>query len=79
VQDGDQLVIRREGEIFREIPLDAWGQSMEVNWFEGWKCSALTEHYSIREILWHADALGQAAVAKDEQEVQAELKVVLAL
>ena len=74
VQDGDQLVIRREGEIFREIPLDAWGQSMEVNWFEGWKCSALTEHYSIREILWHADALGQAAVAKDEQEVQAELK-----
>ena len=73
VYDGNELLIRREGEIFRRISLDAWGQSLEVNWFEGWKLSGLTEHVSMHEVLEHADALGQASERKDAATVQAEL------
>ena len=73
VFDGTELLVRREGDVFRRIPLDAWGQSLEVNWFEGWRRSGLTEHYSMREVLERADALGQAAELKDAEQVQAQL------
>jgi adenylate cyclase len=73
VYDGNELLIRRDREIFRRIPLDEWGQSLEVNWFEGWKRSGLTEHYSMHEVLKHADALGQAAEREDSEKIQAEL------
>lgn len=73
VSAGEELLIRRDGDIFRRIPLDVWGQSLEVNWFEGWKRSELSEHYSIREILKRADALGQAAEQNDTLKVEEQL------
>ena len=73
VYDGNELLIRRGDEVFRRIPLDAWGQSLEVNWFEGWKQSDLSEHVSIREVLERANALGQASERGDAERLQAEL------
>ena len=78
VYDGTELLIRRDGDIFRRIPLDTEGQSLEVNWFEGWKRNGwglrgLSEHYSVREVLERADALGQAAERKDAEQVQVQL------
>ncbi len=73
VYNGSELLIRKEDTIFRQIPLDAWGQSLEVNWFEGWKQSDLSEHVSMREVLERADALGQAAERGDAEQLQAEL------
>ena len=70
---GEELLIYREGELFRRIPLDECGQSLEVNWFQGWKRSELTEHYSIREVLKRADALAQAAEQQDTLKLQEQL------
>ncbi|MFQ3243089.1 MAG: adenylate cyclase [Lentimonas sp.] len=73
--DRHELLIRRDGEIFRRIPLDADGQSVEVNWFEGWSTpGGLTEHYSMRDVLERADLLGQAAERKDTEQLRVQLE-----
>lgn len=69
----EELLIHRQGQVFRRIPLDEFGQSLEVNWFQGWRRSAMTEHYSIREVLKRADALGRAAQQQDTQKLQEQL------
>ncbi|MFP4069292.1 MAG: CHASE2 domain-containing protein [Opitutales bacterium] len=55
----EALRIFRDGELFREVPLEG-GQSIRVNWFEGWR-SARTPHLSMAEVLDQANALGRAA------------------
>jgi len=66
----DYLRIRdAEGNSFREIPLVA-GQSIRVNWFEGWR-SERTPHVSMAEVLDRANALGEAARAGDSEGVRA--------
>lgn len=69
----DSLVIRKDGKVFREIPLID-GQSMEVNWLNGWDINRPATHYSMADVLEAANALGDAAaqdnvdgVAKWEQ------------
>ncbi|MGJ8637940.1 MAG: CHASE2 domain-containing protein [Opitutaceae bacterium] len=67
--DADYITIRKDGDIFREIPL-VQQQSIGINWFEGWKTSASTMHVSIREVLVHANSLGQAARAGNDAAVE---------
>lgn len=71
----DALLIRDEGRVFRRVPLDAWGQSIEVNWFEGWRPSGgSSAHYSLRDVLERADLLGQAAERNDTEQLRAHLE-----
>ncbi|MEN8725549.1 MAG: adenylate/guanylate cyclase domain-containing protein [Lentimonas sp.] len=56
----DRLIIRKEGEVFREVPL-VDQQSIAVNWFEGWQTNPSTEHVSMQEVQSRANALGRAA------------------
>lgn len=60
----EELVIWKEGERFREIPLID-GQCIEVNWFEGWHTGLGTEHISMAEVLERAHALAAAHEAGD--------------
>lgn len=64
----DELVIRKEGEVFRRVPL-VGQQSIEVNWFEGWDVTGPTEHYSMQAVRERAAALGQAAKEGDADAV----------
>jgi len=59
-----ELVIRKDGDVFRRIPL-THNQCAEVNWFEGWNRDGATPHYSIKMVLEKADALAQASEAAD--------------
>ncbi|RPG86768.1 MAG: adenylate/guanylate cyclase domain-containing protein [Coraliomargarita sp. TMED73] len=70
--DTDELRIRKEGEVFRRIPL-VGEQSIEVNWLEGWGSVPSTKHYSMGEVLNQANLLGQAAKEGDSERV-AELE-----
>ena len=73
--EGNELLIRREGEVFRRVPLDAWGQSLEVNWFEGWQTrGGLTEHYSMSEVLERADQLALAHEQGNTDQLREQLK-----
>lgn len=79
VLEDSELLIQRDGEIFRRIPLDQYGQSLEINWFEGWKLPGwqlrgVSEHYSVKEVLDHADALWQAYEREDAEATQAEFE-----
>lgn len=65
------LVIRRNGKIFREVPLID-GQTMEVNWLEGWDMDG-PKHYSMADILLKENELRRAASLGDEQKI-AELE-----
>lgn len=56
----EALVIRQAGEVWREVPLIE-GQTMEVNWLQGWDISRPQTHYSMAEVLEAANALGAAA------------------
>jgi len=67
----DELVLRKEGAEFRRIPL-VDGQSIRVNWFEGWASTA-TPHFSMAEVLDQANELGRAAREGDAARV-AELE-----
>lgn len=60
----ESLLIRKDGAIFREIPLIG-GQSTEVNWFQGWESAIGPDHISMSEVLTRANALGAAAKAGD--------------
>jgi len=68
----EALVIRRNGEIFRQIPL-VDQQSIEVNWLQGWDPSTGNERVSMQLVLRKADALADAAGAGDAERV-AELQ-----
>ncbi|WPJ97962.1 adenylate/guanylate cyclase domain-containing protein [Coraliomargarita algicola] len=68
----EALTIRRDGEIFRRIPL-VEQQSIEVNWFEGWEISGGQNHVSMQTVLRKADALSDAAAAGEAAQV-AELE-----
>lgn len=64
--ENDSLNILREGEVFRKLPLVS-GQSVEVNWFEGWDLDGSTPHISMRTVLEKANAL---AVAEKEGDAE---------
>lgn len=68
----DTLTIRRDGEVFRKIPL-VERQSVEVNWFEKWDSSASQSRVSMQAVLAQAHALGAAGRAEDTAKV-AELE-----
>lgn len=59
----DALRILRDGQVFREVPLTD-GQSIEINWLEGWADSGATK-VSMGEVLTWADRLATAAQADD--------------
>ncbi|PXA03266.1 hypothetical protein DDZ13_12635 [Coraliomargarita sinensis] len=65
---GSALRIRREGSIFREIPL-IQGQTIEVNWFRDWADQGAGLHYSMADVLEAANTLGAAAAAGDAAAV----------
>ncbi|HKK19528.1 MAG TPA: CHASE2 domain-containing protein, partial [Opitutales bacterium] len=62
------LIIRKEAEVLREVPL-VKGQTLEVNWLQGWDIKRPGEHYSLAEVLEKANALGAAAAAGDAEAV----------
>jgi adenylate cyclase len=64
----DTLTIRREGSVFRQIPL-VLQQSIEVNWFEGWDRSVDNSRVSMQMVLRQADALAGATIAGDAKLV----------
>ncbi len=64
----DVLVIRKEDSVLREIPLIG-GQSMEVNWLQGWDIHRPHTHYSMAEVQDAAHALGDAARRGDTDAV----------
>lgn len=68
----DVLIIRKAGEVFREVPL-VQGQTMEVNWLLGWDITRPGIHYSMATVLDNANALGDAAIRGDVAAV-AELE-----
>lgn len=68
----ESLVVRKDGAIFREIPL-VEGQSMEVNWLRGWDVGRTQSHYSMAEVQEAANALGDAA-ARGDADAVAELE-----
>lgn len=73
----DRLVVRKDGAIFREIPLvddpiSEVSQSFRVNWFEGWK-QGRTEHVSLSELIIRANRLSIAASEGDSAGVASEL------
>ena len=68
----DALIIWREGEVFRRIPL-VDQQSIEVNWLRAWGSSAQNIQISMQSVLRNADALAAAAAAGDADSV-AELE-----
>lgn len=70
--DPEALTIHREGALFRRIPLVAQ-QSMEVNWFEGWKVSASENRVSMQRVLRQAHALAEALRLSNAEAV-AELE-----
>jgi len=67
---GDALIIRRGGEIFRQVPL-VDGQSLMVNWVQDWDISDRDVHVSMAEVLEKADALGAAAASGSSEEIAA--------
>ena len=64
----EALVIRKEGAVFREVPLIE-GQTMEVNWLQGWDIMRPQTHYSMAEVQEKANALGDAARRGDAAAV----------
>jgi adenylate cyclase len=70
-QTAESIRIYKDGSIFREVPL-VEQQSIEVNWFQGWKVGANTEHVSMKTVLLHADALARAKKAGDAQAMAQE-------
>lgn len=64
----DSLVIRKQEAGFREVPL-IQGQSMEVNWLQGWNGRAPQTHYSMADVQAAAHALGEAASRGDKAAV----------
>lgn len=64
----DTLVIWKQGARFREVPL-IQGQSMEVNWLQGWNSRTPQTHYSMAEVQAAAHALGNAASRGDKEAV----------
>lgn len=66
------LIIRKDGKVFREVPLID-GQTMDVNWLQGWDVKRPGAHYSMAEVLEQANALGDAAARGDAVTV-AELE-----
>lgn len=70
-KEPEAIILRKDGDVFRRIPL-AQRQSIEVNWFEGWKAHSSAEHFSVREVLARASALNRAAKAGDAEAVASE-------
>ncbi|MGJ8653691.1 MAG: CHASE2 domain-containing protein [Opitutaceae bacterium] len=70
-KEQDALILRKDGDIFRRIPLTEQ-QSIEVNWFEGWKAHSSAEHVSMREVLERASELSRAAKEDDAKAVARE-------
>jgi len=68
----EALLIRQEGRVLREVPL-LNGQTLEVNWLQGWGNIPLDNFYSMVEVLEKAHALGNAASQADAAAV-AELE-----
>jgi adenylate cyclase len=66
--NGEELIIHRDGSIFRRVPL-VQQQSIEVNWFEGWDNSTDNGRYSMQEVLRKADALADAAAQGEPDRV----------
>lgn len=64
----DSLVLRKDGSAFREIPLIE-GQSMDVNWLQGWDINRPETHYSMADVLDAANALGEAAIQEDAEAI----------
>ncbi len=68
----DALIIRKHGEVLRRVPLIG-GQTMELNWFEGWQPSDETAHFSMATVLDQAHALAEAHKSGETNRV-AELE-----
>lgn len=66
--EANSLLVRKDGTVFREIPL-VHGQSMEVNWLQGWDVERRGAHYSMAEVQEAANALGDAAARGDANAV----------
>ncbi len=66
--ESNRLLIRKDGQVFREIPL-LEGQSTEVNWFQAWRSSIAPEHVSMAEVLRRANLLGDAAKLGDDAAI----------
>ncbi|MEM7791999.1 MAG: adenylate/guanylate cyclase domain-containing protein [Verrucomicrobiota bacterium] len=66
--DDDRLKIYKDGGVFRELPL-TYGQSVEVNWFEGWDLDGRTPHVSMRTVLEKANALAIAEREGDDESL----------
>ena len=64
----DALIIRREGALFRRIPL-VDQQSIEVNWLQAWASSTQNNRVSMQAVLRKADALATSAAAGDVEAV----------
>ncbi len=64
----DALLIHKDGQVFRRIPL-IQGQSMEVNWLQGWDVTRPGQHVSLAEVHDAANALGAAAARGDADGV----------
>lgn len=62
--DSDTLTIHRDGSVFRRVPLVAQ-QSVEVNWFEGWRFAASESRISMQAVLRKAHALAAAKRANN--------------
>lgn len=68
-READALVIKRNGAVFRRIPLIE-GQSVEANWFEPWLHPEGAPHYSMREVLRQSEALAHASREGDLDRVR---------
>lgn len=60
----DQLQIVKDGTVLRRLPLFK-GQSLEVNWLNGWNERRDNRRVSMRDVLTQADALAKAEAAGD--------------
>lgn len=70
--DRHELTVRRDGEVFRRIPL-VQRQSIEVNWFQGWDLAVENGRVGMHTVLRKADALSDAEAIGDAAKV-AELE-----
>jgi len=63
------LIIRKDGDVFREMPL-VEGQSIEVNWYEGWNGTGQTAHYSFEDVRKNGISLLNAIKEGDTKAIE---------
>ena len=67
------MQILRDGEVIRTIPL-VEGQSVDVNWLEGWDLRTDHTRVSMRDVLERADALARSSAAEDARGVEEQIE-----